>query len=313
MTISATTPATTFLSTIPDFAVLGAFKSTPYNFLATPPSFTPRPGTSQSHHSVPAANENMLPALIPAGNASQAHQPLTHAPGKDSGDSNLSGSPFHDVGNGIRRSTRAPVPSTRLEKLNEIGTNIAPAKPPTNTTSNNKEPSWFAPAYQHFQRANLGPVWVNLVEKWAEYERVKYWKSGKGLPAKGRPEEWSQWTTKACHGVRNYQYIPNIDDPTEFGIAVAKWLRSFNPADFTRTGLHGMVSALTLMVWWGTAALTPPRWNDNSRPQWQAVIQDLLSRYDELLGSPASKRPREDGILEETSENKRPRMELGTL
>ncbi|KAJ2925515.1 hypothetical protein H1R20_g11579, partial [Candolleomyces eurysporus] len=305
-TISHAAPPTFQLQTDPDFqapAIATISTTTP---ATASPGAVPDP-TALSAYTVPVTNENVPPAPAPAGNAPQ------HAPAKDSGDGDPSVSPLCDVGDGIHRSNRAPVPSTRLEKLNEIGTNIAPPKPPTNTTPDTKEPAWFAPAYQHLQRANLGPAWIDLVEKWAKYERLRYWKSGKGLPAKGRPEEWSQWVTKARQGACNYQNIPNIDDPTEFGIAVGKWVHSFHPPDFTRTGLHGMVSALTLMVWWGTAALTPSSWNEDSWPQWQALVQDLVVRYDTLLGVSASKRPREDGHSDETNESEHPRMELGAL
>jgi hypothetical protein len=85
----------------------------------------------------------------------------------------------HEVGNGKHRSTRAPVPSTRVEKLNEIGMNIAPLKPLPNSTSDTEEPLWFAPAYQHLQRTNLGPAWTQLVEKWAKHKCVKFWKMEK--------------------------------------------------------------------------------------------------------------------------------------
>lgn len=79
----------------------------------------------------------------------------------------------------IRRSSRVPVPSTRLDRQNEIGTNIIPPNPPVDVGSVIEEPSWFAPAYNHLKNNALGPMWANLVEKWAEYERAKGWKSGR--------------------------------------------------------------------------------------------------------------------------------------
>jgi hypothetical protein len=42
-----------------------------------------------------------------------------------------------------------------------------------------EEPHWFAPAHNHLKNGALGPVWADLVEKWAEYERAKGWKNGK--------------------------------------------------------------------------------------------------------------------------------------
>ncbi|KAJ2929122.1 hypothetical protein H1R20_g7974, partial [Candolleomyces eurysporus] len=183
--------------------------------------------------------------------------------------------------------------------------------PPSTThkvdqTADNKEPTWFAPDLAHLKRTDLGASWIILLEKWAEHENGRGWKSGKGLPAKGRPEEWSQWATKARHGVRNYENIPNITDPNDLGIAVVKWVQSFHPLDFGRTGPHGDISLLTLMAWWGTAVLTPSSWNDDSRPQWQALVKELLDQFDHLLSAKsAAKRPREDDILGKTHENKR--------
>lgn len=82
----------------------------------------------------------------------------------------------------IRRSTRAPIPSTRLERQNEIGTNIIPPRPPVDVTSVVEEPAWFAPAYDHLKNNALGTIWTDLVEKWAEYERAKGWTFVKVCP-----------------------------------------------------------------------------------------------------------------------------------
>ncbi|KAJ2924243.1 hypothetical protein H1R20_g12850, partial [Candolleomyces eurysporus] len=212
--------------------------------------------------------------------------------------------PFQDLDNGIRRSSRAPVPSTRLEKLNKIGDNILPPRPPPGAIGEPEEPSWFAPTYKYLKNSSLGQEWDSLVEKWAGYEQMKGWKSGKGLPAKGRPEEWSQWTSKARHGARNYKSTPNVEDPNELGIYIGKWVATFNDADFGRTGPNGVVSLLTMMVWWGIPALTPSSWNDDSRPQWRILLQDLIRRFDGLLTNTA-KRPYEGSGTNENQENKR--------
>jgi hypothetical protein len=89
--------------------------------------------------------------------------------------------PLRDADVAIRRSSRAHVPTTRLDRQNEIGINIVPPKPPVDevSMSNIEEPAWFAPAYNHLKNNALGPMWTDLVEKWAEYERAKGWKSAK--------------------------------------------------------------------------------------------------------------------------------------
>jgi hypothetical protein len=126
-----------------------------------------------------------------------------------------------------------------------------------------------------------------------------------GLPAKGQPEEWSRFLSKARLGVRNHQSIPNVKDATEFGIAIVNWVKAFTPPDFGRTGPHGFVSLLTLLAWWGTAALTPPSWNDDSCPQWQEAVWNLLSKLDQHLNSPVpSKRASNDDNQDSGKENK---------
>jgi hypothetical protein len=168
-------------------------------------------------------------------------------------------------------------------------------------------------------------MWIDLVEKWAEYERAKCWKSAKvrfffvssastdsfflriqGLPAKGRPEEWQKWTSKARWGVRDYSRIPDVEDAADLGLAVMNWVSSFNSADFGKAGFHGMVTLLTLMAWWGTAALTPSSWNSDSRPQWQTLVQDLCNRFNVLLNEHSVfKRSLENNNADEGPENKR--------
>ncbi|RXW13409.1 hypothetical protein EST38_g12446 [Candolleomyces aberdarensis] len=264
--------------------------STPFTFIPLWPLVNPK----QS----PPTNENTPPS------------PKNSLDNRDYTRATSTQTPFQSLDNGIRRSRRAPVPSTHLDRQNEIGTNIVPPKPPADTISVVEEPAWFAPAYQYLKNGALGHVWIDLVEKWAEYERLKGWKSAKGLPAKGRPEEWQQWASKARHGIRDYNCAPTIGDAADIGLAITAWVSSFQSSDFSKTGLHGMVALLTLMVWWGTAALTPSSWNTDSRPQWQALVTDLLCRFDQLLNDISMpKRSRVDDPSDEAYENKRLRAD----
>jgi hypothetical protein len=43
----------------------------------------------------------------------------------------------------------------------------------------NEEPLWFAPAYNYLKQCALGDAWIHLVERWAQHECAKRWKSGK--------------------------------------------------------------------------------------------------------------------------------------
>jgi hypothetical protein len=147
--------------------------------VAAHPSGTTMPTTWSATLSV---NANAAPGLSPPFNL---HVPNNNMPAFDPGLLKTSDhqqqdrAPFQDVDYDIRRSGRAPVPSTRLEKLNEIGDNIPPSRPPPDTHGEPEEPAWFAPAYKHLKNSSLGPEWDTLVEKWAGYERMKGWKSGK--------------------------------------------------------------------------------------------------------------------------------------
>jgi hypothetical protein len=140
------------------------------------PIFQP-PAPSSSSFQVPAPPTSQTPPntqspgfhLIPPTTTSDA-------PGPNSGNNRA---PFGDLENGVRRSNRAPVPSTRLDKLNEIGDNIVTQKPSMVALGSNEEPAWFAPAHEHLKRDSLGAGWSGLIAKWAEYERFMGWKSAK--------------------------------------------------------------------------------------------------------------------------------------
>ncbi|KAJ2914680.1 hypothetical protein MD484_g5746, partial [Candolleomyces efflorescens] len=236
--------------TVPPKAAIGPVLTTPHTSppalnasLATPLAFQARNGSNRQQNVEKlrgfAGNKENAPPGQPPGPHTPATTTTTSATLQDATQAGV---------NTSRRSRRAPVPSTRLEKLNEIGTNVVPPKPPIVPVSETDEPSWFAPAYKYLKENALGVAWVELVEKWAEYERSQGWKSGKGLPAKGRPEEWQKWVSKARHGIRNYSNIPNVEDAADLGIAVETWVRSFTTPDFCRTGPHGMVVLLTMMA-----------------------------------------------------------------
>ncbi|TEB25842.1 hypothetical protein FA13DRAFT_1573341, partial [Coprinellus micaceus] len=140
---------------------------------------------------------------------------------------------------------------------------------------------WFTEALTSLQSYELGKEWSNLVKKWESMERMlgqgHGTKSQQGhLPVEGRPEEWQRWTSKSWHGVRAYGKIPSIDDPAEFGFAVAKWWSSIQPsfrasgnafplpvysdpnhsdeqdtwAHLRQGGQNGFVSIVIMMAWW---------------------------------------------------------------
>jgi len=94
------------------------------------------------------------------------------------------------------------------------------------------------------------------------------------LPSKQRPAEWGKWIAKTSKGVWPYLSTLVIGDPLEFGMAVVKWWHSIQPdfhhgdalspiaiydvhelgdvwAGLQKGGPNGLVSLLTLLVWWG--------------------------------------------------------------
>jgi len=112
-----------------------------------------------------------------------------------------------------------------------------------------------------------------------------------------RPEEWNKWVNKSRNGRRKYEATPTISDSAEFGIALTKWWHGMQP-DFRKceqdmplstytastpimwdplrkAGPNGMVSVLTMAVWWGQSLAARTRWQDDSSGEWKAFIIDV--------------------------------------
>ncbi|KAJ2914488.1 hypothetical protein MD484_g5953, partial [Candolleomyces efflorescens] len=236
----------------------------------------------------------------------------------------------------VRRSSRGGIPSTRLEQLNAIGTNPPPppkAVQPAIVTP----PLWFDPALEHLSsKAELGPHFLALVDKWQELEvQANYGgKSNKGLSAKGRPEEWAKLKMVKSTGSRNYSQAPNILDAAEFGIAVARWWAEMQPpfrkntssvlplpvydsgdislgdpwANVRKFGPAGLSCLLIMMSWWGSAALKSSQWNDDPKPLWEGLVDDVGRVFDILRSTTSARKRRHDGEAGDGGkENKRTR------
>lgn len=136
-----------------------------------------------------AVTQDTAPDAAPQDAAPQAATPQDAAP-----QDNAPQEEAHQEGeNSTRRSRRAPVPSTRTDKLNEIGTNVLPPKAPIVPLSDVEEPSWFAPAYEYLKQSALGVVRLDIVEKWAKNERARGWKSGKVRYGIALSFVWTNW------------------------------------------------------------------------------------------------------------------------
>lgn len=124
-----------------------------------------------------------------------------------------------------------------------------------------------------------------------------------------RPEEWTKWTAKSRNGCRAYHHTPVIANAVEFGTAVSRWWHelqpafrktngvrpadTFTPSDKCSTsdvwaplrkgGPNGLVSLMTMLVWWGQAALKPDRWDGDSREDWKATVVDVRRALERMM------------------------------
>jgi hypothetical protein len=114
-----------------------------------------------------------------------------------------------------------------------------------------------------------------------------------------RPQEWASWTSKSRGGVRNYEYTPSIVDAAEFGIALQGWWNSIQPsfrksdtgipndvyscptgdqdawALLRKGGPNGLISLLTLLLWWGQALVKKYQWQIDSSSDWKRMVLDV--------------------------------------
>lgn len=132
-----------------------------------------------------------------------------------------------------------------------------------------------------------------------------------------RPQEWASWTSKSRGGVRNYQCTPSIVDAAEFGIAIQGWWNSIQPsfrksdtgipttiyssptgdkhtwASLRKGGPNGLISLLTLLLWWGQALAKQSQWQTDSSPDWKHMVLDVtkcLISMKDLNGAASLKR-----------------------
>lgn len=138
------------------------------------------------------------------------------------------------------------------------------------------------------------------------------------LVSKQRPAEWGKWIAKTSKGVRPYSSTPVIGDPLEFGIAVVKWWHSIQPAfccgdalspiaiydvhelgnvwaGLRKGGPNGLVSLLTLLVWWGQRIDTHTQWQETSLPLWKSTILDVTCCMEKMFETPRKQDLDSDG------------------
>jgi hypothetical protein len=129
-----------------------------------------------------------------------------------------------------------------------------------------------------------------------------------------RPEEWNKWVNKSRNGRRKYEATPTISDSAEFGIALTKWWHGMQP-DFRKSehdmplstytastptmwdplrkaGPNGMVSVLTMAVWWGQSLAARTRWQDDSSGEWKVFIIDVERTLSEIAKTTIERKKR---------------------
>ncbi|KAJ2921352.1 hypothetical protein H1R20_g15743, partial [Candolleomyces eurysporus] len=215
----------------------------------------------------------------------------------------------------VRRSRRAPAPTTRLELQNLIGTNTVLHPVPVEKKSMEESLLWFHEAGGWFKGRGLGPLFDEVVASWEKLEEtLSYGISAKGsLPMAGlRPTEWRSWTSKGRMGRRVYEQVPVIDpsDAAEFGLTVLKWWSAMQPAfrqntqglmplpayatpgstsdqwsSLRKGGPNGIVSVVTLLAWWGLAAKEVPEFAKDSRSEWKAMALDVNRAFREMTAT----------------------------
>ncbi|KAF8069151.1 hypothetical protein FPV67DRAFT_1669174 [Lyophyllum atratum] len=216
------------------------------------------------------------------------------------------------------RSGRQIIPSTRADVMNKIGSaqtlsldlankeNVPPG-------TEQERPAWAVAAEAHLTTRDLGDGWAKCVSAWKAFEDAMGPNAKGALPsAKTRPEEWTKWVAKGRQGVRAYHATPTIQDPLDFGYAVMAWWKSMQPAfrqsselmpkpvydppeldvsnvdewaALRKGGPNGVVSVLTVLVWWGQCLRTGSQWQENSEPYWRACVNDVHQCLGKLMPS----------------------------
>jgi len=134
-----------------------------------------------------------------------------------------------------------------------------------------------------------------------------------------RPEEWMNWVSKCRQGERNYHQTPVITDPAEFGIALVKWWNGMQPSvrqspsgmpqpigstptipaedwmPLRRAGPNGLVSVMTLLVWWGQMIESRTRWQEDSQELWTTMVSDVSGVLQVLKAVGAPKKRKSGG------------------
>ncbi|KAF8879746.1 hypothetical protein BD779DRAFT_1676284 [Infundibulicybe gibba] len=312
--ISAATPPTTALGSVSPRTTTLAPSNTLVLGLgcsSTAPAPTPSPNPPSSTAASPTPTSPTTAGVTPIPPATAgAGVPLNHTPSLALPATNTNTNETTDTSSPVvSRAGRLITPSTRHEKLNEIGTaNGKGNKPPPAAVepTTAETPDWMTEAQKYLVGLGLGNEWNLCVDMWERLELVMEYgaKTKGGLPeVKMRPAEWSKWTSKGRNGVRAYNLSPELVqqlDVDDFGVAFTKWWHRMQPPfrhgnDFLpvaayipvedvgrdvweglrKGGPNGLVTVITMLGWWGRKGSTDPN--------WQAAVIDIRRTLERMM------------------------------
>jgi hypothetical protein len=121
-----------------------------------------------------------------------------------------------------------------------------------------------------------------------------------------------------------------IGDAVEFGIAIQGWWNSIQPsfrkldtgiptaiyscptgdqhawAPLRKGGPNGLISLLTLLLWWGQALAKQSQWQIDSSPDWKRTVLDVTECLITMknLNGPAGQK-RKGATMSQAKEKKR--------
>ncbi|KAF8867802.1 hypothetical protein BD779DRAFT_1685291 [Infundibulicybe gibba] len=126
------------------------------------------------------------------GSSVNTSGPLVDTTPKTPTDSSCHASETSSTAGGLQqhtsRSGRPLMPSTRMEKLNEIGTDVGKESrlPRPKDSAPTEPPEWMDEAKKYLSGLSLGEDWVSCIEAWVKLETALEYGAKQGSPSGGK-------------------------------------------------------------------------------------------------------------------------------
>ncbi|KAK7434488.1 SERTA domain-containing protein 3 [Stygiomarasmius scandens] len=161
---------------------------------------------------------------------------------------------------------------------------------PVDALASDKAQKWFPQAFSYVD-VDLGPMYLDFLVKWIDFERLHQWeKAGGRLDKTERPKEITTWINEG-------RYLPRCKGPKlgaefikTFPDDIRKWWTSLHPGvddddwtNLTKYGINGWFSIVAGMKWWGQGlkSLTGDSLR-NGTEEWLTMITELTVTLDVL-------------------------------